>query len=483
MSSKTRKGVKWSVADQVMKQSLILLTSAILARQITPEEFGYMGITLTFFIWFQNLADFGFEASIINKKDIREEELSSLFWTTAGTGFLFAFILFLCAPLISAFFKLPELGNLVRVASAGIWIGAFGIVPGALIQKRLQFKAFFIRHSVSYIIGGTIAVIMALKGYGVWALVAQHLIVCFLNVLVSFSLVRWKPILRFESRHISGHLKFILPFMGHSNVHYWIRHLDNILIGKFLNAHALGIYNRAYNLMSFPVNQIAGTLSRVAFPSMARYQDNRALIWDAFTGLLAAVASIAFPLMAIAGIYSWEIILILFGPQWEEATVIFRILCALGALQTLQSMAYPVYLSTGKTKTMFGISLVTYPFMLSGLLLGLYYGGLTGLAYGYLTGGIIGFHFELYILSKRFGKTLADCYAAFMKELTATMVLLAALFSFRKLVPIENISGGIISIHVIAGLLFTTVFIYLLKRFKSRGYEEVKKLILLNSSG
>lgn len=477
MSSPTRKGIRWSVADQIMKQGLILLSSAILARLITPEEFGLMGIIMSFLIWFQNLADFGFEASIIQRKSFREGEVSTVFWTNIFFGIVFSLIFYFSAPVIAGFFELPELRDLIRVASLGIIIGAIGIIPNAFIQKQLQFKAFFIRHGISYLIGGAIAIYMALKGYGVWALVAQHLIVSFLNVIISFSLVQWRPELLFYKNYLKDHFKFSLPFMGHSTTNYWIRHLDIILIGKFFNAYSLGIYSRAYNLMTFPVNQIANTVSRVSFPSMSRYQDNRNLIWNSFSNLLASIAAICFPLMAVAGVYAHEIILIIFGGQWEDVVPVFRILCALGAIQSLQAMAYPVYLATGKTKTMFAVSLLTYPFMLIGIIAGLYLGSLEELAAGYLAGGIVAFHIEFYILGKRFKKTLADFYRAFYKEFIASAILLVSLISIKYLIPIKEISLLSMAIHILTGILLLCIYFYLLKIFKSTGFSEIKKLL------
>lgn len=477
MAEQTRKSIRWSVIDQISKQGIILLTSAVLARLITPEEFGMMGIIMAFQVFFHNLIDFGFEASIIRKKELGKEELSTIFWTVIGFSVVLAALFILLAPAIALFFRQPELTGLIRLTSVSLLCGAAGVIPNAFIQKLLRFKDFFTRHLISYLLGGIIGIYLAWKGYGVWALVWQHLAVIFLNTVISMAMVQWRPSLHFKASLLQTHFRFSLPFMGHSVTNYWIRHIDYLLIGRMLSAHALGIYSRAYNLMIFPVNQIANTITRVAFPALSKHQDNKPLIWNAFAGLLSSVAVVVFPMMAIAGIYSRELIHILFGNQWEAAVPVFKILCGLGALQSLLAMAGPVYLSTGSTRTMFKVSLITYPFILAAMIAGLLLGQLEGLAWGYLVGGAIAFLIEMYIVSRMFGKNLSDCFQAFSKEFMATVIVMAILIAFRLYVPFSDFQFITIFLHALAGCLALGVYIYLLRLSKSQGLKTIASLV------
>lgn len=476
-TAKTKTGIKWSVVDQVVRQFITLVISGVLSRLLTPAEYGLLGMVTVAIGFLQVFKDMGLGSSIIQKQGISSEEQSTIFWLNVAIGVALTLLLLLTAPWIAGFFKEPQLTPLIRVMSLNFVIGSMAIVPDALIQKAIDFKSYFYRNLGTVVAGGLLGIGLAYKGFGVWALVGQSLLTTLAGLIISFRMVQWRPQYIFNKNSLKSHLRFSLPLLGDSSINYWVRNIDNLLVGKFLGAIPLGIYTRAYNLMLLPVRQISGTLTRVMFPSFAIIQHDIAKMWEQYSKIMSLIAMITFPLMAFLGIYAREIILIVYGRGWMEVVPLFKILSFLGAVQSIGVLSGSVYYATGRTLLMFRIGIISRVLMITGIVVGLFYGNLTGMVWGYVSSSVIAFTIEVYYVCI----VLQNKTSAFFKNI-APEFFAALLFLFVLILAKHwqsgwenSLSPSFIAFHMLAGLLALLVYLLLLKILHSQGFHIVKK--------
>lgn len=478
-SSKTGKGIKWSVIDQVVRQIVTLLVSAILSRLLTPAEFGLLGMVFVAIGFLQVLKDIGLGSSIIQKQGLTEVEKSTIFWVNAGLGLALSIILFFCSPLLSRFFEEPQLTPLMQVMSLNFLVTSLAIVPDSLIMKAMDFKSYFYRNLGTVLLGGIVGIVMAYYGYGVWALIGQTLTTSMAGLIISFRMVKWFPGFIFDFYILKPHLKFSLPVLADNSINYWVRNIDSILIAKLIGANSLGIYNRAYSLMLMPVRQISNTLSRVMFPSFSLIQDDKEYLWDQYSKLVSCVAIISFPMMIILGVYANEVIYIIYGDQWGAAVPIFQILCGLGAAQAIGSLTGSVYYATGKTALLFKVGLVTRPLMILGIVLGIYVDGLIGMVWGYVWSSVFAFLIESHYVAKILNKGLAEFLKTLVPEFLASLIFIAVLglvynsFQFN----LDILSLKFLGLNIPAVIVGIILFIWALKKFKSKGFLVIKDRI------
>lgn len=471
-TEKTKKGIKWSIIDQVVRQCITLVISGILSRLLTPAEYGLLGMVTVAIGFLQVFKDMGLGSSVIQKQGITMEEQSSIFWLNLVIGLFLTIFLLITAPWIARFFNEPQLTALIRVMSLSFVIGSMSIVPDALIRKAIDFKSYFYRNLGTIIAGGLLGIGLAYKGFGVWALIGQSLLTTITGVIISFRMVQWRPQPVFKKHLLKSHLRYSIPLLGDSSINYWVRNIDSLLVGKFLGSAPLGIYNRAYSLMLLPVTQISATLSRVIFPSFAIIQNNKELIWEQYGKMMSTVAMFSFPLMALLGVYARECILIVYGHQWMEVVPLFRTLCFLGAVQSVASIAGPVYFATGKTGLLFKIGLASKTLMISGIVAGLYFGQLKGMVWGYVFSSTLASLIESYFVSHTLVHTLKSYFKNILAEcFAASILLLILIFAYLLYSSSGNsLSYSFITFHLFAALLALVCYVYLLRTMQSKGY-------------
>jgi len=435
-----------------------------------PSEFGLFAL-VTIAIGFLNIfKDFGFGAALIQKQNLEKSEIDSIFWLNNGIGFLLGTIIFFSAPLIGAFYEEPKLILLTQAMSVIFFIGSFGLVPDALIAKNIDFKSFFFRNIANNVISGAIAVFMAYKGYGVWALVFQSLFSTIIGVFISFKMVQWRPSFQFSKESSVPFLKFSMPLLGENSINYWVRNIDNILVGKILGEQSLGYYSKAYSLMLLPVRQISGSITRVMFPSFSLIKNDKQKVWHNYSELLSITAFITFPLMAVLYIFGGEIILFMYGKDWVESISIFKGLCFLGAIQSLGVYCGSIFSSQGRTYLQFKLGLFLKPLMISGIVFGLYWNGIDGLIIGYTLTSCIAFGIESFFITKILDQKPIEMLKSFYKEFLITSVLMIGFLIVEKYFALHIILK-MLTILLIGGSLY----FFLSMKLKVRGVLFVKQ--------
>jgi O-antigen/teichoic acid export membrane protein len=369
------RNVSWTATGQVVRQGIQFLLAIVLARLLTPADFGLLALVTVFTGFASMFSDFGMSSAVIYRQEASSAELDFAFWLNIAVGVLATALCIAVAPLVGRFYGDPRVIPLMRAVALTFAIGSFGILPQSLLQKTFRFRALALVDISTSASAGAVAVFMAFRGFGVWSLVAQALATTIASVMMKCLLVRWRPGFRFRWRDGALLWRFGTNLLGFNAVNYWCRNGDNLLVGRFCGAVELGLYSRAYALMLLPVGQVHAVLSSVMFPTLAGMQHSKEAFRRTYLLACQSIALIAFPIMFWLMVEADDFIHVLWGPRWAGVVPILRILAIAGIGNSIGTTVGWIYTATGRTDLMFRWSLVTAPVMLGSFAAGLRWGG------------------------------------------------------------------------------------------------------------
>jgi len=464
--------VSWSILDQFGVFFVNLLITAVLARLIPPSEFGLLAMVTVITGFLGIFKNFGLNASLIHKQNITDEDINTVFWfTTFITAFL-ATIIIISAPWISKFYDNPRLTSITIAMGILFFISSLGSIPDALIRKELLFKVFFYRNITNKILSGLIGILLAYKGFGVWALIANRLISSIYITWISFKMVKWRPQLYFNIEILKPHLNYSMPLLGLKILNYWSSNIDTLLVGKYFGATLLGYYNKSYSLMLLPVRKISGSVSRVVFPTFSKMQNDLETLWKKYLKLMSITAYITFPMMGVMYLLADVIILTVYGPNWKPAITYFKAFSFIGAIQSL-TYTGTIFQSIGKTKKVFYLNIVLKSLVIIGILIGLYKGNIMGVIWGFTIGSLIAFVINIYFLSKEFSHSLWDIVKSFYREFLLTIIIVVILQFIILYFNINNRFHKFVLVILIGGIIYVILSI----KLKIEGYIFIKSKI------
>ena len=299
LKEQTVNGFKWSSLDKLGKLGGQFVVGIILTRLLDPVDYGLIGMITIFIVIGQSLVNSGFGQALIQKKDADNVDFSTVFYFNIFASLLIYLILFLSAPLIARFYDQPQLIPLIKVICLSFVIDAFGLVHVAWLTKNLHFKAPSLIGIMSVIISGIISIIMAYRGFGVWALVTHTIL---RSTLTSFSLWRvskWKPLLAFSTRSLKKLFSFGSKILIAGLMQSIFDNLYFLIIGRFFIAESLGYYTRAVQFKDLPVKTITAVVQNVTFPVFSALQDDDGKLISGYTKVIRMLAAIVLPLMVI----------------------------------------------------------------------------------------------------------------------------------------------------------------------------------------
>jgi len=474
LKEKTVTGVYWSLSGKVGKQFIVFVASVILARLLSPFEFGLLAM-VTVITNFANIySDLGFGSAVIQAQKLEDIHLSSVFWLNILGGTLLTFLFISAAPLVASFYEVEILYSITIALSFNYVIRSFQIIQRTLLRKELDFKIIAIVDLTSILLASTTAIALAANGFGVWSLVTNSLLTSFIASIMLWYMNDWRPQFRFSWTKVKELLHFSLNLLGTETFGYWTRNLDNLLIGKYLSSSALGIYGQAYRILLFPVSNISGVLSQVFFPSFSKIQDETNRIKKYHLKLTRSVALVTFPLMMGLLGTAEPFVLTFFGYQWEGMIPILQVFSILGINQSIMALNGNLYLSQGRADLQFKIGVILRIVIIAGIVLGLQW-GILGVAIGYAIASIINIYPNFYFAGglvnlsfSELAKNLAPVFA-----ISSSMLGIIIAVKWFLLSTFENWLQLLI-------LVGTGGFSYLLMIiiFKLKAYHELKDLLL-----
>lgn len=388
LRSQTISGLSWSGGGQGLRLILNFAISVILARLLTPEDFGLIGMIAIFTGFVQLFTELGLGAAIIQKPDLAERHRSTVFWVNLQVGLLLTILVAALAPLLATFYDEPALLGLTVVIALNFLLGSLGIVQRALLRKQMAFRRLFVVNIVAAILAGAVAITMALVGYGVWSLVAQLLVRTIVSAVMLWFLTPWKPKWLFNVGGLKELLGFSSNLLGFSAINYWARNMDNLLIGRIIGSAALGIYSRAYSIMLLPLTQISAVMTQVMFPVLSSIQGDLALTRRVYLRATRSIALLSFPLMVGLLVVADSFVLVVYGEQWAEVIPLLRIFCLAGLMQSVGTTVGWIYTSQGRTDQMFKWGVFSGVVRGVSFVVGLQW-GVIGVAVAYFASGLL----------------------------------------------------------------------------------------------
>ena len=323
----TIKSVKWSAVGQYSNVIIGFVLGIILARLLTPADFGTIGMIEIFFALANILTDSGFGAALIQKKDADEVDYSTVFFFNIVLSLFCYTLLYLCAPFIALFFKMEQLVDIVRVSALSLIIGAFCNIQINLLTKRINFKTPAIINLSTQIVSGCIAIVLAFMGYGVWTLVYQSLIASLLKTIAFWTLSDWRPKWIFSWASFRGLFDFGSKLLVSNLLASAYNNVTPLLIGKYYTPQALGFYSKAKRLVLLPSETFYGIMGKVTFPILSKIQDDDEQLIHVYSKFIRICSLPIFFVMMLMAAMAKPLIIFLYTDKWLESVVYVQILC------------------------------------------------------------------------------------------------------------------------------------------------------------
>jgi PST family polysaccharide transporter len=414
------------------------------------------------------LAEQGFGAALIQKAEIGERHRSSIWWVNVGLGCAMSALFLAGAPLIGRLYGEPALVPLMRVISLLFIVNSFGMTHAALLSRELKFELLARAETAGAWIGALSAIGLAFAGAGPWAIVAQSVVTAAAGSFFLWRLNPWRPKPVFDVTAVRDLAGFSTHLVVTDSATYWVRNVDNVLIGLLLGQRPLGVYTRAYAVMLFPLNRITRILQRVMLPSFSLIQTDPARVASLFQRMTRVVALATFPLMLGVLACAGDFTATLFGPQWGEMVPILRVLVGVGMIQSVTGMLGSLYVSQGRADLRMKVQIPLHAIEVAGIVVGLHWGVL-GVAIGYASASLITAPVTVYFAAGLVKISVAEWLSnlAGIFACAAASALTAGALAARLPGPWPAFVR--LAVEVAAALL---VYWSALKLFSVKGYED-----------
>jgi O-antigen/teichoic acid export membrane protein len=326
------KGSGWSAIERLGSQGTQFLFGIILTRILLPEDYGMVGLVLIFIAVGQTLVDAGFSSALIWKKNTTQTDYSSVYYFNIGVSLIIYIFFFFLAPLIARFYEKPELITLIRVICLNFIILSFGVIQQTILYKNFDIKTLAKVNFIGSLLGGILSVILALKGFGVWAIVVQILSKNIISTALLWIFNSWRPIWIFSMGSIKSLFNYGSKIMIAGLLYSIFQNLYFVIIGKIFPIVTLGYYTRAVQLSEFPVTTVSSIFQRITFPVFSILQDETERLKNAVRKSLRTIVFILYPVMFGLMASSDIFIELMFSAKWLPASIFFKLLCILGLL-------------------------------------------------------------------------------------------------------------------------------------------------------
>jgi O-antigen/teichoic acid export membrane protein len=471
LKEKTIKGFSWSFIDNIANAGITFLVGIILARILSPAEFGLIGMITIFIAVSNSIVDSGFSSALIRKVKTKDIDYNTVFYFNLCLGIGLYLILFFSAPAISRFFNEPVLISITRVMGTVLIINAFGIVQRTLLVKAVDFKTQAKISLIASIISGFVGITMALKGFGVWSLVGQQITRQLLNSIFLWVFNKWRPALEFSKESFHELFGFASNLLIADIINTIYNNIYFLIIGKFYSAAQLGQYTRAEQFNSIFSSNLANVVQRVSYPVLSSIQDDDERLKLTFRRIIKATMLVAFASMLSLAAVAKPLILILIGEKWLPAVGYLQIICFAGMLIPLHAINLNMLMVKGHSDLLLRLEFIKKSIAIIPICLGVYYGiefMLWGSVFLSFVGYILNSYYSARLINYSTWEQVKDIFPSFLVSIlvAATMWSITLLnYSIWVTLPFQCVLG-----------LLITIAIY--ETIKSTEYFELKGILL-----
>lgn len=399
LKRQTVTGMLWTTVQRFGTVIISFITNLVLARLLTPKDFGMVGMLMVFIAIADTLIMGGLGSALIQKKKPTDEDYSTVFYWNLMISIVFFILLFLTAPAIAEFYKMPQLGSILRVQGLVLIVGAFNMVQRNQLVKQLKFKKIAQIEILAMCISSVTGIVMAFLGFGVWSLVIKMLLNGFVISLILWFGINWRPLKVFSLDSFKSLFRFG-SFMLISNLIETVyTNIQVMIVGRFFSASTLGYYTQAKNLNNVPTMSLSSIVDQVSFPVFSQLQDNLSLLKAGLKKNIKAITFLNFPLSVLLIVIAEPLFKLLFTSKWDASVPFFKILCVFSMLYTINRSNVILFKAVGKINLYLYIQIATQAIGIFFIFVGLQF-SLMGMMWGVALTAYISFFINAYYSGK-----------------------------------------------------------------------------------
>jgi teichuronic acid exporter len=471
------KGVSWSALELIFRDAFSFIIRLVLVRILLPEEFGLIGMAVVFTGLVQVINELGFGSALIQKKSshLKDIHYQTVFWSTVGFSiFLFALMIIVIAPLGAIFYRESSLTNVIRMLSIPILLKPLVLVPRIKLTRDLNFKKLAIVNIVGSIVSGIISLILAILGFGVWAIAIQGTVQMLIIIPIIWIYVNWVPKLTFSFIVFKEIFSFGIFVLAKSVTVFIIGNIDYLFVGRLLNSYYVGIYTLAFTLTDLFRSHIMGILNKVMFPIYGRVQDDIKKISSYYLKVIRYNTAIIFPIMIGLFLVGEDFISIFYEDQWQAAVVPLKILSVAVMFHSLAGSSSTVLLGIGKVNLDFKVYILLSVFITIPLLyILIYFYGINGAAFTILIVKVIGLLITSILMKKTINTGLAKIWFSALPNFLGGIGIISSILIFNSKSNLDRLLLSVM-IKIIIGIV---VYLMIVLPFYKSELKEVIKYI------
>jgi O-antigen/teichoic acid export membrane protein len=454
----------WSILQRMGTDISTYIIFVGLAKILSPKDFGVVSLAGIWIAFVTTFSDMGLSSALIQRQDLRPDHLSSAFFMNLGMGALLCLIGFGVSIPFSLYFKEPQLMPVICWLSVGFFINSISLTHLTLATREFRFKALALRDVSSAVLGGSIGLTLALKGFGVWSLVAQSLVGSLFNTIMIWWISPWRP--RFSEASSEG-LRDLWGYssklFGFNIFKYFVQNTDRLLVGSLMGPVALGYYSFAVKVMVNPVSGFMGAIGKYLFPRFSRLQNRLEDVKKVYLDYTKFISCIVFPVIPMAMFFSSALLPGLLGEKWRPAVPIIMILSVVTAAQSLMSPLGQLMKALNRPSWLLWWSMALFALTAASLWAGSYY-GLVGVAAGFAVAHAIGLVLGYFVVIRLVPVDLWD-FAKALGPVCASSAVSGAFLWAARGVPLLASGAGAVAALAAASLLFAFCVFILDRKF------------------
>lgn len=451
-------GIKWTTVSSATTIAVQMTQVAILARLLSPEDFGIIGIASLSLTFTSLFLDMGLSNLVIQKQSISKEDTDSIFWFNIFSSLFFFLIIELSAPFIAHFYGKPELAYVLQLLTLSLLISPVEYIFHAFLRKHFLFNRIAVRNILAQIAGAIAGISSAFYGLGVYSLVIQHLTTSVISAVCIILAGKhiYRPSFNFRARALRGFLPFGFFVTADGILNFFNRNIDALLIGKIAGLPLLGIYNNAKNIALKPYAVINPIITEVNFPLMARYSNDLTSLKNIYLKITGYLSAVNFPVYFFIALFSEEVITILLGKKWLPASVVLQLLSFAFMIRSVYNPMGSLFLALGKPKLSFFWNLSVFALVPVSILLSASH-GIKWMAFSQLIAMTVLFVPAWYFLIRKQLKIGFTTYASWLiRSLGACLCAVILPACFKQFFTMGTAIGDLLA----GASLFIPVYIY-----------------------
>ena len=374
LKDKTKRGLMWSTIGNFANQGIRFVFGIILARLLSPDDYGVIGMLTIFMCIVSTFIDCGFSQALISKQNRTQADFSTEFFFNIGVGIVGYGILFLISPFVADFYNMSILSPVLKVVGLGVVINSLCVVQSAQFSIRLDFKTPAKISVISQLSSGAIGIALAYNGWGVWSLVFQQIMGGFFNAIMLWILAKWRPTLEFSKESFKYLWKYGSNVLGSSILSQIYDNIQPLIVGKVFNANTLGLYSRALNFAQLPSTNLSNILGNVTFPILTRINGELIRMANVYRRMIKVTGYVVFPLMIGLAAVSSPLVKVLLNDQWYGCIILLQITSISLMWQPISFINLNLLKAANRPDVVLKLELIKKPLGLVVLLVSAYFG-------------------------------------------------------------------------------------------------------------